>query len=119
MELKDMTNEQLLLNYYWHREDEAEKGAEAELLSRLDEGEKDAIKWANIAGAHQQQIEKLVDEIENSKCCGNCKQHENGWQGITCNLNGYIQDAEHYCDQWQSDNMTRKEREGEEKWNKD
>ncbi len=56
-----------------------------ELLSRLEAGEKSAIEWAKMAGKNQRQIEKLADEIENIKCCGNCDSTESQlsrWQKI-------------------------------------
>lgn len=108
MKLQDMSNEELLFNIK-NKTEILSMPYKAELLSRLerDEGERDAIKWANIAGAHQQQIGKLADEIENLKCCGNCSMQKCEMERGNLNYNFGI-----YCHRWQSDNMTRKEREG-------
>ena len=76
MELKDMSNEDLLAIFEERLQCNdivKAKALEAELLSRLEQG-------------------------ENLKCCGNCKLDKNCIIWAT------------YCDKWQSDNLTRKER---------
>jgi hypothetical protein len=48
---------------------------------------------------------------ENLKCCGNCKFSKDSWEGTLCD---YLKQAIHcgdYRDCWQSDGMTRKQRE--------
>jgi len=75
------------------------------LLSRLEQSEKSAIEWAKIAGKNQSQIEKLADEIENLKCCGNCNL-------VDCDTERGNLDYNFgkYCKLWCSDGMSREER---------
>ena len=87
------------------------------LISRLSEGrkaieenktlEESALRWAKIAGQHQAQIEKLVEEIENMKCCNNCNKTV-----TTCGLSfDEIRSGKNYCSNWQPDGLSKKERE--------
>jgi hypothetical protein len=81
-----------------------------ELLSRLEQGEKSeksAIEWAKRAGQNQNQIEKLADEIESLKCCGNCDLYSITNRDCP---DYYRVNANSYCDKWQSDGMTRADR---------
>jgi hypothetical protein len=50
---------------------------------------------------------ELLDEIENLKCCGNCR----GWDRVMPYC-ASPQKVDGYCANWQSDGLTRKEREG-------
>lgn len=47
-------------------------------------------------------VTELKKQVENLKCCGNCKDYKRiGCTGV---------EKEMYCDNWQSDNMTREAR---------
>lgn len=77
----------------------------SELLSRFKQGEKSAIEWAKIAGKNQSQIEKLADEIENLKCCGNCSM-----QKCETDRGNLDDNYGKYCPKWLSDGMKREQR---------
>lgn len=55
----------------------------------------------------QAQIEKLATEIENLKCCGNCKHYTP--RGDCRSKHGYP--PGYYCDYWLTSGLTRKDRE--------
>jgi len=70
--------------------------------------------------AQAAEIERLNAEAENGRCCGNCtlcrsdqchKQTKQVSVGIN-KLLSYWKKPHEYCVGWQSDNLTRKEREG-------
>jgi hypothetical protein len=55
-------------------------------------------------------INQLQEQVERLRCCGNCKFID----GIYCNQDDkgqLVVNNWHYCDNWQSDNLTQKERE--------
>jgi hypothetical protein len=111
--LTKMSNEELLKDFFKavKRYDEEI----TELLSRLSKGEK-AIEEVKI---WKDKFEKGCQNDseqcpyfgynENLRCCGNCEifftencPHNGGIDGCS---------VDSYCDKWQSDNLTRKERE--------
>jgi len=51
----------------------------------------------------QKENAELRTQVENKKCCGNCR--------INCNCESFFRGWHKYCDQWQADSMTREERE--------
>jgi hypothetical protein len=56
--------------------------------------------------------EYLKTENNNLRCCGNCKHIGQGYEDYYCELNGHDIQPNHYCDQWQTDGLSREEREG-------
>jgi hypothetical protein len=72
-------------------------------LNRLDEVEKENKKWKEMYAGIMADKHILIVENENLKCCGNCR--------INCNCESFFRGWHKYCDQWQSDSMTREERE--------
>ena len=55
---------------------------------------------------------ELLRRFESLKCCGNCK-HYVKYECPNCKIyNGWPRSTA-YCDSWQSDGLTREEREGE------
>ena len=72
-----------------------------EILSRLEAGEK-AMQHLEF---HKATLE-LMDDL---RCCGNCASMS---QDYRCNFHeSIISKPSEYCSQWQSDNLTRQERE--------
>jgi FtsZ-binding cell division protein ZapB len=77
-----------------------------------------ALGISALYAKQDEEIERLQKEVEDLKCCGNC----NLWHKRECNERGeiehphyteftYPRENQHFiC--WQSDNLTRKEREG-------
>ena len=49
---------------------------------------------------------------EGSKCCGNCKHSKDSWEGTLCDKRKEAIHCGDYRDCWQSDGLTRAEREG-------
>jgi predicted nucleotidyltransferase len=104
---------------------------EAEILSRFEELEKEKdfldlcfkqknkdllnaeSAYADLEQRYmnlKQRAEQAEEQVERLKCCGNCKFID----GIYCNQDDRGQVFIHnyqYCSNWQSDNLTRKERE--------
>jgi hypothetical protein len=65
----------------------------------------------------QKENKQLQQQIEDMKCCGNCncrEPHKNR-KRVDCReyclLYGKFAEANKYCSEWQSDSLTRKERE--------
>lgn len=87
------------------------------IISRFAELEK---KYENDTGdliakvaSRDAMIDELEKEVENLKCCGNCCNYHFEKESH-CYVNGnydYDKSPSDYCDNWQSDNLTRKERE--------
>ena len=77
----------------------------------------DFVSQRDIIAQHEaavsmlmEEIKRLEAEVERLKCCGNCKFID----GIYCNQDDkgqLVVNNWHYCDNWQSDNLTQKERE--------
>jgi len=68
-----------------------------------------AVYELSIA-AFEQREKELFEQIYNLMCCGNCTYYV--WN--SCHLSGSTGEAlssKVYCCHWQSDNLTRKERE--------
>lgn len=92
----------------------------AELLSRLEKGE-DLERRLDLISEHAQYLFQRAYEIACEKydlcCCGNCKFlvifHK--WKILCLNPESIQNEKEvlvcHYCDKWQSDGMTRSQRE--------
>jgi hypothetical protein len=56
---------------------------------------------------------ELEKENESLRCCGNCglSRYDNDY-GLSCSYNfKKVKPNDRYCDNWQSDNLTQKERE--------
>jgi hypothetical protein len=53
---------------------------------------------------------ELLRRFEDSKCCGNCKSHKQGHITGCSYKNGMS--SNEYCLSWQTDGLTRAEREG-------
>jgi len=53
---------------------------------------------------------ELLRRYEDSKCCGNCKSHKQGHITGCSYKNGMS--SNEYCLSWQTDGLTRAEREG-------
>ena len=70
-----------------------------ELLRRYEELEKEIESWRGSRDGVLQHIDEMAYEIESLKCCGNC-------DGYKCT--GKSMGS--YCPQWQSDGLTREER---------
>lgn len=64
---------------------------------------------------HDQIITSLKQQIENMKCCGNCEFRScavDSERSIETCTNGFIKGSLFVCQgDWQSDNLTREERE--------
>ena len=79
--------------------------------------ERDVLKkelesWRGSRDGVLQHIDEMAYEIESLKCCGNCK-HYVKYECPNCKIyNGWPRSTA-YCDSWQSDGLTREEREGE------
>jgi hypothetical protein len=112
--MKNLSNEELIgriksqavTDFEDGKEEYSTTEAESELLSRLnrlDEVEKENKKWKEMYAGIMADKHILIVENENLKCCGNCR--------INCNCESFFRGWHKYCDQWQSDSMTREERE--------
>lgn len=92
-DLKKMSDEELdkklVYNFKYYPGEEKQ---ETKLLRRLSEGR------------------KAIEEAENLKCCGNCSIPNNYDNGLFCIKIRGLTHSEDYCQQWQSDGFTRKER---------
>jgi hypothetical protein len=77
----------------------------AELKAELKLNASMLARQTDLARVAETESMKLRREVEGLKCCGNCKLYypECDYRGVL----GY-----YYCDKWQSDGLTRKEREG-------
>lgn len=58
-------------------------------------------------------VMQLQQQIEDMKCCGNCKNYIKHDDMPRCYVDGnydYCKKSDNVCPKWQSDNLTRKER---------
>lgn len=55
---------------------------------------------------------ELLRRFENLKCCGNCDKYERDYEDYCCGATRDDQEPHDYCPHWQSDGLTRAEREG-------
>jgi hypothetical protein len=128
MELKEMTDEELLELYrgmplltnavHNHAIDLLSAGREA--IQKVKELEValsnqmqcvDELKW--FLNNSQAKIAELEKENENLKCCGNCVDSVDSLEGTLCDFWKQTIYCGGYERCWQSDNMTREEREHE------
>ena len=130
--MKDMSVDKLLQKLY----DGYESKIHAELLRRFEELEKEnqrmsMLLWGfkcaycgEIVGSEFQNqdiseeiLKAHVDKcpkhpMNNLKCCGNCAHKFPDYTGDYCELSTNDVSSREYCPQWQSDGLTREEREG-------
>ena len=105
--MKDMTVKELIVKcgVGWN-------DFKAELLRRFEALEKELESWRGSRDGVLQHIDEMAYEIESLKCCGNCGG------GYTASKDSYFcarylkrTKASCYCSSWQSDGLTRAERE--------
>lgn len=77
----------------------------AELLRRFEELEKENKEWRYKWNGCVIENEDLALKVLNLECCGNCDVY-----GLCKHYNRVL--ANSYCSDWQSDGLTREEREG-------
>jgi archaellum component FlaC len=81
---------------------EAENAALRQQVTDLEQEVQDTFTC--IISHHEEEIkhevEPLRQQVEDLKCCGNCKS-----KSLGCFVSGY---QDHYCQEWQSDNLTRR-----------
>ena len=103
--MKDLSNKELV-----HQsictcglilDDKLSRKHEAELLSRLNRLE----ELEKLNKSHVQGIINLEKQIEDMKCCGNCKEYSYHEPCDTC-----FHEPKECCDNRKSDNLTREER---------
>ena len=108
--MKDMTVEELLHSFgIMAKYGAVEKWDEtvAELLRRFEELEKEVadtkLYLESFVGHHEATI-KVIEDLE---CCGNCKSYHTR---SDCMMKHEYRPNQ-YCDMWQSDGLSREERE--------
>lgn len=88
-------------------------GAQEEIASLKKEKEDYANEvFLSVVGHQEAEIADLQKEVEDLRCCGNCIHCIDEF-GLECPHRKKVVNAKDCCSCWQSDQLTRKERENE------
>jgi len=107
---------QVCVNVGMIREDATPTGPELIMFTENLERDYTALQkelkaaWNRVTLCEREEIPALQKEVEDLKCCGNCKAFKGGFISGCYYKNG--RSANEICPDYQSDSLTRKEREG-------